>query len=66
MLPWPIDWACRRSLSTRRRTLVIPRACGRVLEVGLGTGRNLPHDDATRVQRVVCVDPLPPAEAVAA
>lgn len=57
LLPWLIDWACGMPLFTRQRALVIPQAHGRVLEVGLGTGRNLRHYDATRVQQVVGVDP---------
>lgn len=57
VLPWLIDWACGVPLFTRQRALVIPHAHGRVLEVGLGTGRNLPHYDPARVQQVVGVDP---------
>ncbi|MDP3425450.1 MAG: class I SAM-dependent methyltransferase [Burkholderiaceae bacterium] len=57
VLPRLIDWACGVPLFTRQRQLIIPRAHGRVLEVGLGTGRNLPHYDPQRVQQVVGVDP---------
>ena len=57
VLPWLIDWACGMPLFQRQRQLLIPQAQGRVLEVGLGTGRNLPYYDATRVQEVVGVDP---------
>ncbi len=57
VLPWLIDWACGAPLFTRQRALLIPLAHGRVLEVGLGTGRNLPHYNPQRVQQVVGVDP---------
>ena len=57
VLPWLIDWACGVPVFTRQRAMLIPRAHGRVLEVGLGTGRNLPHYDTTRVHQVVGVDP---------
>ena len=57
VLPWLLDWACGVPVFTRQRALLIPQAQGRVLEVGLGTGRNLPHYDTTRVQQVVGVDP---------
>lgn len=57
VLPWLIDWACGLPLFRRQRQLLIPQAQGRVLEVGLGTGRNLPFYDANRVQEVVGVDP---------
>ena len=43
VLPWLIDWACGMPLFQRQRQLLIPQARGRVLEVGLGTGRNLPY-----------------------
>ena len=57
VLPWLIDWACGMPLFARQRHLLIPQAQGRVLEVGLGTGRNLPYYDPTRVRQVVGVDP---------
>ncbi len=52
-----IDWACGVSLFSRQRQMLIPLAHGRVLEVGLGTGRNLPFYDRQRVRQVVGVDP---------
>lgn len=39
------------------RTRMIPRADGIVVEVGFGSGLNLPHYDARRVKRLVGVDP---------
>ncbi|MEJ2491071.1 MAG: class I SAM-dependent methyltransferase [Desulfuromonadales bacterium] len=41
----------------RQRKKVVPLAYGRVLEVGLGTGLNLPFYDANRVNKVWGVDP---------
>ena len=52
-----IDWACGVSLFSRQRQKLIPLAHGRVLEVGLGTGRNLPFYDRQRVSQVVGADP---------
>ena len=57
VLPRMIDWACGVSLFSRQRQKLIPLAHGRVLEVGLGTGRNLPFYDRQRVWQVVGVDP---------
>lgn len=57
VLPRMIDWACGVSLFSRQRQKLIPLAHGRVLEVGLGTGRNLPFYDRQRVSQVVGVDP---------
>lgn len=57
LLPWLIDVACGVAPIRRQRLLVIPRAEGRVLEVGIGTGLNVPLYDRTRVTTVVGVDP---------
>lgn len=57
LLPRMIDWACGVSLFSRQRQKLIPLAHGRVLEVGLGTGHNLPFYDRQRVSQVVGVDP---------
>ncbi len=57
LLPHLLDWACGVSLFSRQRQKLIPLAHGRVLEVGLGTGRNLPFYDRQRVSQVVGVDP---------
>jgi len=41
----------------RQRTKLVPHARGRVLEVGIGSGLNLPFYDADRVTRVWGLDP---------
>jgi len=41
----------------RERATLIPRAKGRVLELGIGSGLNLPFYDASRVERIYGVDP---------
>jgi ubiquinone/menaquinone biosynthesis C-methylase UbiE len=41
------------------RRLVVPEARGEVLEIGVGTGLNLPLYDPARVERVIGVDPDP-------
>jgi len=43
------------SLAARRRAL-IPRAAGDVLELGVGTGANLPHYDPQRVRSLTLTD----------
>ncbi|MCI1190341.1 methyltransferase domain-containing protein [Calidifontimicrobium sp. SYSU G02091] len=57
VLPYLIDLACGLAPIRRQRLLVIPRARGRVLEVGIGTGLNVPLYDRTRVTSVVGVEP---------
>lgn len=57
VLPYLIEFACGLAPIRRQRLLVIPQARGRVLEVGIGTGLNVPLYDRTRVTSVVGVDP---------
>lgn len=57
ILPWAIDLACGITPVRRHRERLVPMAEGEVLEVGLGTGLNLPHYDRSRVRRLVGLDP---------
>jgi SAM-dependent methyltransferase len=58
--PWLaaiLDLAMRPMYPARR--LVVPAACGEVLEIGVGTGLNLALYDPSRVRRVTAIDPDP-------
>ena len=57
VLPYLIDLACGTRPTRKQRLKVIPLAQGRVLEVGIGTGLNLPFYDRARVRSIVGVDP---------
>ncbi|HEX4896082.1 MAG TPA: class I SAM-dependent methyltransferase, partial [Solimonas sp.] len=57
LLPYLLDLACGIGPVRRQRQKVVPQARGRVLEIGIGTGLNLPHYDATRVDTIVGLDP---------
>jgi len=57
VLPWLIDLACGMKSVGEQRRKVIPQAQGRVLEIGIGTGLNLPFYDTGRVIELVGVEP---------
>lgn len=57
VLPALLDFACSLKPIARQRGKVIPLATGRVLEIGIGTGLNMPFYDRARVRSVVGVDP---------
>lgn len=57
LFPWALDIACGLPMVTRMRQKVVPLAHGEVLEIGIGTGLNLPHYNAARVSRITGLDP---------
>jgi ubiquinone/menaquinone biosynthesis C-methylase UbiE len=57
ILPPLIDMACGARPIERQRAKVVPLATGIVLELGFGTGRNLPHYDRARVDRLFALEP---------
>jgi SAM-dependent methyltransferase len=57
ILPRVINCACGTSPIKKQRDKIVPRASGIVLEIGIGTGMNLPHYDPTRVSKVIGLDP---------
>lgn len=66
ILPRLIDAACSQEVVAERRDECVPRARGRVVEVGVGSGLNLPRYDPRAVRAVVGVDPSRPLLARAA
>ncbi len=57
ILPKIIDLSCGSKPVRRQRRNIVPQAEGRVLEVGIGSGLNLPFYDAAKVERVIGLDP---------
>lgn len=57
LLPYLLDFSCSLKPIQKQRMKVIPRARGRVLEIGIGTGLNLPFYDRARISSIVGVDP---------
>jgi len=52
-----LDKACSIGPIEKQRAKVVPLAKGRVLEIGIGSGLNLPHYDPAKVNAVIGVDP---------
>ncbi|WP_374571441.1 class I SAM-dependent methyltransferase [Phenylobacterium sp.] len=65
ILPKLLTCACSSPQMMKQRAKVVPRAEGRVLELGIGMGLNLPFYDADKVETVFGVDPAAPLRALA-
>lgn len=59
VLPRLVDWGCGTNVVAEQRGRIVPRARGRVLELGIGSGRNLAFYEPERVDAVWGVDPSP-------
>jgi ubiquinone/menaquinone biosynthesis C-methylase UbiE len=58
ILPFVIDMAMRQRNLAAYRSRVVPAAEGRVLEIGVGSGRNLPFYSQS-AERIIGLDPSP-------
>jgi ubiquinone/menaquinone biosynthesis C-methylase UbiE len=57
LLPRTVHFLCSAKLIRKQRIKVVYLATGRVLEIGIGSGLNLPLYDPGKVQRVWGLDP---------
>ena len=64
VVPRLINLAMKQSMLSERRAALVPRAKGTVLEVGIGSGLNLPYY-SDEVERLYGVDPSPQLLAMA-
>ena len=59
ILPKVVHVTCSMKPNMRQREKVVPLAHGRVLEIGIGSGLNLPYYDASNVTKVWGLEPSP-------
>jgi SAM-dependent methyltransferase len=59
VLPRLIGCACGSKPIERQRAKVVPLAHGVVVDMGFGSGTNLPHYDAAKVTKVIAIEPNP-------
>ena len=57
VLPHVLHCSCGVPAIRRQRQQVVPRAKGRVLEIGVGTGLNLPFYNGNQVERLFGLEP---------
>ncbi|MEN7343206.1 MAG: class I SAM-dependent methyltransferase [Pseudomonadota bacterium] len=59
ILPRLLDFACGVNAINKQREKIVPKASGDVLEIGIGSGLNLPWYDAANVSRIWGLEPSP-------
>jgi ubiquinone/menaquinone biosynthesis C-methylase UbiE len=57
VLPHLINLACSTKPNRKQREKIVPIAEGDVLEIGFGSGLNLPHYDGRRVRKLWALEP---------
>lgn len=57
ILPHLINKACSASPTQKQRQKIVPLAEGRVLEIGFGSGLNVPFYDVSKVEKIWALEP---------
>ena len=57
VLPFLIDQACACKPIRKQRKKIIPLARGNVVEIGIGSGHNLPFYDQSKITKLTGIDP---------
>jgi len=57
ILPKVIDWTCKQRPNMKQREKVVPLANGDILEIGIGSGLNLPFYNQKKVKHLTAIDP---------
>jgi len=66
IVPRFINCACGAAPIMKQREKLVPNAEGTVLEIGIGTGLNLPYYDSGKVEKLIGLDPSEESWAMAA
>ena len=57
MLPHMINFACSASPNQKQRQKIVPEAAGEILEIGFGSGLNVPFYDQPKVKKIWALEP---------
>lgn len=57
ILPKAVNWACKQKPMSFQRKKIIPFAEGNVLEIGIGSGLNLPFYSKDKVKHLTAIEP---------
>jgi hypothetical protein len=57
ILPHLVNFACSTKPNQKQREKIVPLASGEVLEVGFGSGLNLPFYDKQKVHKIWGLEP---------
>ncbi len=58
IMPRLVDISCGASVIGDERGKIVPQAEGVVVEIGVGSGHNLPFYDVQKVKRIIGIDPV--------
>ena len=57
ILPKVLDLLCGSSPINYQRKKIVPKVTGNVLEIGIGSGLNLPHYNVSNISNITALDP---------
>ena len=59
LLPKLLDTCCSTKPVNYQRKKIVPHASGTILEIGIGSGLNIPFYDKSKVEKIYGLDPSP-------
>ena len=57
ILPYLLNYTCGQKPFIKQRQKLVPMAKGKVLEVGIGSGLNMPYLNTSNISSLVGIDP---------